>query len=139
MLKSPKKDTAIGPLIITCSFELTFHVMLRDPPFKTISAVGSVRLFLYAATNAAQAPVPQAKVFPAPLSQTVSNLSSAIRLYRTHPELDILDQRKIESPRNALHKCAIQQPQNSSHCLLSIRPYLLPSLSFDRFAFPIYD
>ena len=72
VLKSPKKDTAIGPLIITCSFELIFHVILREPPLKIISAVGSVRLFLYAATNAAQAPDPQAKVFPAPLSHTMT-------------------------------------------------------------------
>src|SRR6266849_1601091 len=64
----PWKLTATGPVIST--WPSARHSISSVPPSSTISALRPVRPRRAAATSAAQAPLPQAMVMPAPRSQT---------------------------------------------------------------------
>ena len=67
---SPWKDVATGPVISTWPF--ASHSTVRVPPSSTISTLRPVKSRRAAATAAAQAPVPQARVRPAPPYSTRS-------------------------------------------------------------------
>src|SRR5205085_2446355 len=76
---SPAKSTAAGPVISTWSSAR--HSTSSSPPSSTRVAARPVRSRRAAATTAAQAPVPQAWVSPAPRSQTRRRMRSRPRTW----------------------------------------------------------
>ena len=65
----PSKTASAGPVIQTGAAPPS-QAMVRGPPGRSIRAFGPQSPRLWHTTSVAQAPVPQARVGPAPRSQT---------------------------------------------------------------------
>ena len=75
---APSKLSAAGPVMITCPSSR--QQMSRLPPSSSTAARRSASPRRCAATSAAQAPLPQARVIPAPRSQTRSRIVRRSRI-----------------------------------------------------------